>query len=179
MPMHRWADVSEPNYGVSLLNIGKYGYNVVGNVLGISLLRSPIYPDPYADEGNHEFVYAIYPHPGTWRHGTVQAARRLHSPLRFAVGRDATVQSSLLRLHGDPIELAALKRAEDSEDILLRLYEPHGNRANVTIETAFSLRNAALVNILESGDEPLAVEDDRRIKLAFRPFQMISLKLGF
>jgi alpha-mannosidase len=179
MPMHRWADVSEPNYGVSLLNIGKYGYNVIGNVLGISLLRSPVYPDPYADEGDHEFVYAIYPHPGTWRHGTVQAAGRLHSPLRFAMGRDATVQSSLLRLHGDPIELAALKRAEDSEDILLRLYEPHGNRANVTIETAFNLRKAALVNILESGDEPLAVENERRIKLAFRPFQLISLKLEF
>jgi alpha-mannosidase len=179
MPMHRWADISEPNYGVSLLNIGKYGYNVIGNVLGISLLRSPIYPDPYADEGYHEFVYAIYPHPGTWRHSTVQAARRLHSPLRFAVGRDATGQPSLLRLHGDPIELAALKKAEDSEDILLRLYEPHGSRANVTIETAFNLRNAALVNILESDDEPLAVEDGRRIKLAFRPFQMISLKLEF
>jgi alpha-mannosidase len=177
--MHRWADISEPNYGVSLLNIGKYGYNVVGNVLGISLLRSPIYPDPYADEGDHKFVYAIYPHPGTWRHSTVQAARRLHSPLRFAVGRDATVQSSWLRLHGDPIELAALKKAEDSDDILLRLYEPHGSRANVTIEMACSLRNAALVNILESGDEPLAIEDDRRIKLAFRPFQMLSLKLGF
>jgi len=93
MPMHRWADVSEPNYGVSLINIGKYGYNVIGNVLGISLLRSPIYPDPYADEGDHECVYAIYPHPGTWRHGTVKTARRLHSPLRFAVASDR--QSSL------------------------------------------------------------------------------------
>jgi alpha-mannosidase len=179
MPMHRWADVSEPNYGVSLLNIGKYGYNVHGNVLGISLLRSPIYPDPYADEGDHEFVYAIYPHPGTWRHGTVQAARRLHSPLRFAAVRDATLRSSLLRLHGDPVELAALKKAEDSNDFILRLYEPHGNRAKTTIETAKNLRNASLVNLLERDDQPLAVEDERRIKLSFRPFQMISLKLEF
>src|SRR4029077_7485283 len=115
-PAHRWIALSEPGYGVSLLNNGKYGHSADGNLLGISLLRSPIYPDPYADEGDHEFVYAIYPHPGTWRNGTVQAARRLHSPLRFAVRRDETVQSSLLRLHGDPIELAALKRAEDSED---------------------------------------------------------------
>ena len=166
--MHRWADISEPNYGVSLLNIGKYGYSVGGNVLGISLLRSPIYPDPYADEGDHEFVYAIYPHPGTWRHGTVQAARRLHSPLRFAAVRDATLRSSLLRLQGDPVELAALKKAEDSNDFILRLYEPHGN-----------LRNASLVNLLESDDQPLAVEDEHRIKLSFRPFQMISLKLEF
>lgn len=179
MPMHRWADLSEPNYGVSLINIGKYGYNVVGNVLGISLLRSPIYPDPYADEGDHEFVYAIYPHLGTWRNGTVQSARRLNSSLRFAAGGNATVQSSLLRLYGDPIELAALKKAEDSNDTLLRLYEPHGNRANTTIETAFSLRSAALVNILERNDEPLAVKDEHRINLSFRPFQMISVKLEF
>jgi alpha-mannosidase len=179
MPMHRWADLSEPNYGVSLLNIGKYGYNVNGNVLGISLLRSPIYPDPYADEGDHEFVYAIYPHPGTWRNGTVQAARRLHCPLRFAAVRDATVQPSLLRLYGDPVELAALKKAEDSNDIILRLYEPHGNRATTTIETAISLRNASLVSILEKSDQRLAVEDEHRIELCFHPFQMISLKLEF
>ena len=179
MPMHRWADVSEPNYGVSLLNIGKYGYNVNGNVLGISLLRSPIYPDPYADEGDHEFVYAIYPHPGTWRNGTVQAARRLQSPLRFAAVRNASVQPSLFRLQGDPVELAALKKAEDSNDIILRLYEPHGNRANTTIETGRSLRNASVVNILETGDQELVVEEEHRIKLTFRPFQLISLKLGF
>jgi alpha-mannosidase len=179
MPMHRWADLSEPDYGVSLINVGKYGYNVHENLLGISLLRSPIYPDPYADEGQHEFVYAIYPHRGTWRNGTVQAARHLHSPLRFTNVRNATIQPSFLRLHGDPVELAALKKAEDSDDIILRLYEPHGSRAHTTIETARLLRNASLVNILEKGDELLAVEDERRIKLSFRPFQMISLKLEF
>jgi alpha-mannosidase len=179
MPMHRWADVSEPNYGVSLLNIGKYGYNVHGNVFGISLLRSPVYPDPYADEGDHEFVYAIYPHSGTWRHGTVEAARRLHSPLRFAALRDAKVQPSLFRLHGDPVELAALKKAEDSDAIIIRLYEPHGNRAMTTIQTGIGLRNAFLVNILEKSDQRLAIEDDCLIKLAFSPFQMISLKLEF
>jgi alpha-mannosidase len=75
--------------------------------------------------------------------------------------------------------LAALKKAEDSDDIILRLYEPHGSRAHTTIETARLLRNASLVNILEKSDELLAVEDERRIKLSFRPFQMISLKLEF
>ena len=179
MSMHRWADLSEPNYGVSLLNIGKYGYDVRGNVLGISLLRSPIYPDPYADEGDHEFVYAIFPHAGTWRNGTVQAARRLHSPLRFASLRDPAIQPSLLRLHGDPIELAALKKAEDSNDIILRLYEPHGNRANTTVETAIALQSASVVTILEKTAHPLTVEKEHRIKLSFRPFQTISVRLEF
>jgi alpha-mannosidase len=179
MPMHRWADLSEPDYGVSLINVGKHGYNVDGNVLGISLLRSPVYPDPYADEGEHEFVYAIYPHQGTWRNGTVRAARYLHSSLRFTKLDNATTQPCLLRLHGDPVELSALKKAEDSNDIILRLYEPHGSRANATIETAERLRNASLANILENSDELLAVEEEHRIKLSFRPFQVISLKLEF
>jgi alpha-mannosidase len=179
LPMHRWADLSEPDYGVSLISVGKYGYNVHGNVLGLSLLRSPVYPDPYADEGEHEFVYAIYPHRGTWRNGTVQAARYLHSSLRFTKQNDPTIHSSLLRLHGDPVELAALKKAEDSNDIILRLYEPHGSRAITTIETAGRLRSASLVNILENSAELLAVEQEHRIKLSFRPFQVISLKLEF
>jgi alpha-mannosidase len=179
MPMHRWADLSEPDYGVSLISVGKYGYNAHGNVLGISLLRSPVYPDPYADEGEHEFIYAIYPHRGTWRNGTIQAARSLHSSLRFTKLDDATIHPSLLQLHGDPVELAALKKAEDSNDIILRLYEPHGSRAITTIETARSLRSASLVNILENNAELSAVEKEHRIKLSFRPFQVISLKLEF
>jgi alpha-mannosidase len=179
MPMHRWADLSEPDYGVSLISVGKYGYNVQGNVLGISLLRSPIYPDPYADEGEHEFIYGIYPHQGTWRNGTIRSARYLHSSLRFTKLDDPAIHQSLLRVHGDPVELAALKKAEDSDHIVLRLYEPHGSRANTTIETAGRLRGAWLVNILENSDEPLAVEQEHRIKLSFRPFQVISLRLEF
>jgi alpha-mannosidase len=103
----------------------------------------------------------------------------LHSSLRFTKLDDPTINPSLLRLHGDPVELAALKKAEDSNDIILRLYEPHGSRAITTIETARSLRSASLVNVLENNAELLAVEKEHRIKLSFRPFQVISLKLEF
>ena len=180
MPMHRWADLSEPDYGVSLINVGKYGYNVHGNVLGLSLLRSPIYPDPYADEGEHEFVYAIYPHRGTWRNGTVQAARHLHSPLRFTkVGRSRPVHPSLLRIHGDPVELAALKKAEDSDDIILRLYEPHGSRVTYYDRNGRTpAKCASLVNILENSDELLVVEDERRINLSSSPLSSDLLEVG-
>src|SRR6202020_2081190 len=114
---------------------------------------------------------------GTWRNGTVQAARYLHSSLRFTKLDGPTIQPSLLRLDGDPVELAALKKAEDSDHVVLWLYEPHGSRANTMIETAGRLRSASLVNILEDSDQPLVVELEHRIKLSFRPFQVISLKL--
>lgn len=179
VPAHRWADLSEPSYGVSLLNDGKYGYSAQGNVLGISLLRSPIYPDPYADEGDHELVYAIYPHAGDWRNGTVQAAEDMHYPLRVTAAHDTVIQASLFRFKTDPLKLACLKKAEDSDDLILRLYEPSGNRGQTTLETALPLKNAAIVNILEEPTADLIVEDGQRLTVSFTPFQVISLKLTF
>ena len=178
IPVHRWADLSEPGYGVSLLNNGKYGYSAHGNVLGISLLRGPIYPDPYADEGEHEFVYALYPHAGDWRSGTVRAAEEMHSPLKI-IPTSGSGWPSLFRFPEQSLRLASLKKAEDSEAIILRLYEPHGGRGTTTLETALPLQTAALVNILEDKTRELSIEDERRITFSFKPFQVISLKLGF
>jgi alpha-mannosidase len=177
VPAHRWVDLSEPSYGVSLLNNGKYGHSSDGNMLGISLLRSPIYPDPYADEGDHEFVYAIYPHRGSWRNGTVRAARELHSPLRHSAGDPSAYHPPLFRLRGDPLELACLKRAEDSDDVLVRLYEPNGDRGQAILESALDLERVCLVNILEEPLEELRIEDSRRVTVSFTPFKVVSLKL--
>jgi len=179
IPVHRWADLSEPGYGVSLLNDGKYGYSAHGNVLGISLLRAPIYPDPYADEGEHEFLYAVYPHSGDWRNGTVREAEEIHSPLRIISNAKAEGWPSLFRFTEESLKLAALKKAEDSDAIILRLYEPHGARGKTTIETALPLQKAAIVNILEDETEELSIEDERRMTLEFKPFQVVSLKLIF
>lgn len=179
VPAHRWVDLSEPSYGVSLLNNGKYGHSADGNLLGISLLRSPIYPDPYADEGDHEFIYAIYPHRGNWRNGTVRAAQELHSPLIYSRGSSAALHSSLFRLRGDPLELACLKRAEDSDDVLLRLYEPNGDRGQSVLESRLGIERAAIVNILEEQLQELPIEDARSLKVSFTPFQVISLRLSF
>jgi alpha-mannosidase len=179
IPVHRWADLSEPGYGVSLLNNGKYGYSAHGNVLGISLLRAPIYPDPYADEGEHEFLYAVYPHSGDWRNGTVREAEEIHSPLSIVSNAKAEGWPSLFRFTEESLKLAALKKAEDSDAIILRLYEAHGARGKTTIETALPLQKAALANILEDETQELSIEDERRITLEFNPFQVISLKLIF
>jgi alpha-mannosidase len=179
IPVHCWADLSESGYGVSLLNNGKYGYSAQGNVLGISLLRGPIYPDPYADEGEHEFVYAVYPHAGDWRNGTVREAEEMHAPLRIVPTSGSSGWRSLVRFSEESLRLASLKKAEDSEAIILRLYEPHGGRGKTTLETAVPLQKAAIVNILEDETQELTVENERRVTFEFRPFQVISLKLIF
>ncbi|MBV8587937.1 MAG: alpha-mannosidase, partial [Verrucomicrobia bacterium] len=177
VPGHRWIDLSEPGYGVSLLTDSKYGYSCHGNVLGISLLRSPIYPDPYADEGEHEFSYALFPHPGDWRTGTVHAAQHFNVPLYAA----AQGESKLAwRLSGGKLELACLKKAEDSDDVILRLYEPHGSRGTAELSvTGRRLEAAFLTNILEENETPIPVEDGSNLRIEFGPFQVITVKLRF
>jgi len=126
---HRFCDISEPGYGVALMNDGKYGHSAKGSVLGISLLRSPLYPDPLADEGEHRFTYSIYPHPGDWTAaGVTREAFALNSPLVPVRGGGAPESSAFVEAEGLELALAGFKRSEDGEAVVLRLYEPHGAR---------------------------------------------------
>ena len=130
VPGHRFADLSEPGYGAALLNDGRYGHHALGGELGLSLLRSPVWPDPLADEGEQELTYALYPHAGGWLEGGVLAeAEDLNRPL-LARRTRAAAGASLrpLRLDGVPAGLGALKVLEDGGGLLLRVYEPQGAR---------------------------------------------------
>lgn len=177
VPAHRWADLSEGNYGVSLINDGKYGHSLEDNVLGLSLLRSPIYPDPLADEGEHEFRYAIFPHEGDWRTQTITEAESFNAPLSASVsaanGGDWPMEQSLLQVKNKALRLAALKKCEDSDDLLLRVYESHGTRGHIELETIFPLQSTEPVDVLE---RPLDHDGDSSA-MAFTPFQVLSLKL--
>jgi alpha-mannosidase len=182
VPGHRWVDLSEPNYGVTLITDSKYGYSIEGNVIGLSLLRAPIYPDPFADEGSHEFSYALYPHAGDWRNSTVRTARSFNSPLSGILLENGSPDFSRfaipIRLTGDRLELSALKKAEDSDALILRLYEAHGDRGQAVIESSADLREALLVNILEEPIKPLEMDEKKRVLLPFTPFQVLTVKLG-
>ena len=148
-------------------------------MIGLSLLRAPIYPDPFADEGSHEFSYALYPHAGDWRTSTVRAAQNFNSPLTgiFDGSSDSSQFVTPIRLTGDRLELSALKKAEDSDATILRVYEPHGDRGQAVIESSEPLREALLVNILEEPIKPLQIDEKRRVPLAFTPFQVLTVKL--
>jgi len=176
---HRFCDLSEPGYGVALLNDGKYGHSAKGNVLGISLLRSPLYPDPLADEGEHRFTYSLVPHPGDWTAaGVAREAFALNAPL-FAV--EAQVETlpqpfSLLEAEGLELALGSLKMAEEGEGVILRLYEPHGARGESTLRFARPLKRVERVNLLEETEEPLEVHRGA-VRLTVRPFEVVALRL--
>src|SRR5258707_13903026 len=100
-------------------------------------------------------------------------------PLTATTAGETPVHPSVFRFKANPLKFACLKKAEDSDDVILRLYEPYGKRGQTTLETALPLKKAASVNILEEQADDLAVADEQRIAVSFTPFHVISLELTF
>ena len=172
VPGHRFADLSEPGFGLALLNNGKYGHSARGNMLGLSLVRSPVYPDPLADEGRQSFTYALMPHAGDWHEGGVrEEAEDLNQPLlaTAASGVAAGVLTPIATF-GIAAALSGLKPAEDGKGLVLRVYEPAGRRGDFAVTVPEGWRLGESVNILE---EPY----ERGPGAALRPFEIRSWKL--
>ncbi len=148
---HRFIDLSDAGFGLALLNDAKYGHSVRGNVLGLSLLRSPIYPDPLADEGEQKFTYALMPHNGEWYAGGVrEEAEALNQPLIVIAAKGLAAGSlTPMRFNGDTIALSALKIAENGEGLVLRVYEPAGAHRAFAFEAPAGWRKEGAVNLLE------------------------------
>jgi len=172
VPGHRFADLSEHGFGAALLTDSKYGYSCYGGDLRVSLLRSPKSPDPEADMGTHEFAYALMPHAGGWREaGVLREAALFNAPLRWTTVGPA---EPFAIVDGDLV-LETIKRAEDSDDLVLRFYEPYGGRgvARVHVDAARAWRT----NLLEEEPQELAVESGAFV-LPFRPREVITVKVA-
>jgi len=176
---HRWMDLSECGYGVSLLNDSRYGCDTKDNVMRLTLLRSTILPDLHADEGHHEFTYSLYPHGGDWREGhTVRAAWELNVPVRSAMTRtesDASARS-FLSLEGTPVVVETLKPAQDGKGLILRLYEPHGGRGPVEVKTDLSVAEVFECNCVEENGKKIKSKSGR-FDFQIKPFQIRTFRL--
>uniref|UniRef100_A0A8K9V7M1 alpha-mannosidase n=1 Tax=Oncorhynchus mykiss TaxID=8022 RepID=A0A8K9V7M1_ONCMY len=179
---HKWADLSEHGFGVSLLNDSKYGYSVHQNTMTLSLLRAPKSPDANADMGSHQFTYAVMPHTGTFQEASViQWAYNLNSPLRLidhAPGSH-TVAWSAFSVSAAAVILETVKQAEDRKDgLVVRLYESHGSSVSVYLTTGFPITEAWHCDLLERVDSsrpaPITASG---ISISFSPFQIVSLLL--
>ena len=178
---HRFVDLSEPAYGVAVLNDGKYGHSVVGGTIGLSLVRGPLSPDPFADEGEHHFMYSLLPHPGAWIDaGVVHEAHALNAPLvAVPVASGATGVPALVAIDGVDLGFGALKRAHERDGLVLRLYEPHGIAGRTVLTFSQDVRAATAVTLLEEdADWPLE-HDGRTVTLRVRPFGIMSILLEF
>jgi alpha-mannosidase len=183
VPAQQWADLSEGGYGVSLINDGKYGYSALDHVLTLSLLRAPTHPDPEADQGEHHFTYALYPHAGDWRQGTIAHAKRLNHPLRVhpvtGAGTWLPVEFGLVKCQTPGVVIDTVKKAEDSSALIVRVYEAHGGRVTTSLAFAIPVESAEEVNLLEEPVGPVDVIVDT-LRFSLTPYQIRSfrVKLG-
>jgi alpha-mannosidase len=174
---HRWADLAEPDFGVALLNDCKYGYATQGNVMRLSLLRSPKYPDAVADMGHHTFRYALLSHAGDFREaGVIQEGYRFNSPLIMRATDAAATEVSFFGMSSPNVVVDTVKKAEDSDALILRLYESHGKRGAVRLTSPLPVRSAARCNLLEEVQTAL-VWVDGGVDVEITPFQIVTLKL--
>lgn len=194
---HRFADLSEHNYGVSIINDSKYGFATAGKLMRLSLLRSPKAPDEHADMGRHSIRWAILPHKGSLSSTTVRAAYAFNSPLKVISAPKAAVESlksvPIKLINSDEsasIILDTIKRGHDDEDvsrreglrvnagqsIILRLYESLGGRSRGTIQTEFNVKRVTKVNILEDEIEEVPLEDGK-FDITLRAFEVATYKL--
>ena len=180
VPAHRWVDLSEAGYGVSLLNDSRYGCDVHEHVMRLTLLRSTTFPDPEADRGSHQFTYSLLPHAGDWIEGeTVRRALELNTPIRAhlgAVPADVPAARSYVTLSGPSVILETLKPAEDADGSILRLYDPHGARGEVTVTLDFPVTQVLACNLVEENAEEVPLHG-HTFRFTIQPFQIRTFRL--
>ena len=177
----KWIDLSEGDQGVAILNDCKYGHDVRGNVMRISLLRSPKAPDPLCDMGRHRFTYVVLPHFGPHNYaGVVQAAYALNAPVRWAwLDRHAGQSGALppfVSCEDRNLVVETVKKAEDSNDLIVRLYECHNARGSTELACARVPKAAYLCDLEEKVIAELDVHEGM-VLFEYRPFEIITIKL--
>lgn len=178
---HKWADLSEFDYGVALLNDSKYGYDIKDAVMRMTLIKSGIFPNPDADKEVHQFTYALFPHQGDYRQAKViQQAYDLNCPM-YALTKDTNQKIdeqaySLFSLDAENVFADTVKKAQDNEDIIIRMYEAYGKRTRVTLN-AENIRplEAWECDLMENKEKKLEIE---KFSMSFemKPFEIKTFR---
>ena len=183
VPAQRWADISDSKHGLSLLNDCKYGYDAKGNVLRLSLLRSPEWPDPHADEGHHEFTYSLYPHGGGWKDAlTIRRGYELNYKLiALPFGKHEgkfPPEYSFLQTKSDNVIVSAVKKAEDENALILRFYEWAGKQGEVSMQLPAGATSASETDLMERPSGQLSILNGE-VRVPTKPYEIKTVKVQF
>ena len=177
----KWMDFSEGHYGVSLLNDCKYGHSVKDGVIALTLVKSGIEPNPDCDQGEHRFTYSLYPHAGDWRCGTIPEAYCLNQPAYAVRGGEAGTSFSLADTLDSNVMLETVKRAEDGDGWIARVYETDNAR---TRSSLFWARPVASVEECSGIEEPIAPvsftalpQGGAEIPFTIKPFEIKTFRI--
>ena len=184
VPAMRWADMGDGKHGLSLLNQSKYGYDAVGNVLRLSLLRSPTWPDPEADQGHHHFHYAVYPHAGSWKDAlTMRHGWEYDYPLTAIVttahSGSLPAEHSFASVPTENVVLTAVKKAEDTKGLIFRVYEWAGKSATAEFHVPPGATSASVTNLMETPEgSPLTVKGDV-VEVPIHPYEILTIRVDY
>ena len=163
---HKWADLSEGDYGVSIINDCKYGYDIKDSLMRITLMRAPICPDPVGDKGVSTFVYRLYPHAGNWSQAdTVKYAFELNQPLKGYAAKAQSgsicAEKSFVEVSRRNIAVDAVKPAQDGNGLIIRMYEAGKSRGNVKVKLNFAdVKKVIECNLMEVDENELEFSDN-------------------
>lgn len=180
---HKWADLSENSSGISLLNDCKNGYGIKKGDMSLTLIKSGTYPNEDADIGEHEFTYSIYPHAGRWQEAkTVEMAYNLNVPmLAKRTGRQEGCggeYESFLKCSQESCFVEVIKKAEDGNGVIVRMYENKNNRVRAQIQTAYPIAHVYECNLLEENEEELTAGKNC-FETVFKPYEIKTFRLIF
>jgi alpha-mannosidase len=184
VPAQHWADLGDGQHGFSLINDSKFGYDAVGNLLRLSLLRSPLSPDPDADRGHQHFAYALYPHAGDWKQAmTVRHGYEFNYKLTAMQVNPHTgalpAEHSFTAVAPEDVILTAMKKAEDSNALIFHIYEWAGKSANVELTPPPGATAATETNLLEKPEgAPLAINAGH-LTLPIRPYEILAVRVDY
>lgn len=173
----QWVDLSERNYGVSLLNNCKYGHDIKDNVMRLTLLKSATHPDPVQDQGEQNFTYSLLPHSGDFIDGnTVKHAYELNQPLKSIKGMlKSEVKKQLFKFNDANILVDAIKKAEDEDMIIIRFHDYSGSRQNVSIDSDYEITGWMETNLME---KPIGnLRNENSINVVVNPYEIKTLMI--
>lgn len=174
----KWMDVSEGHYGVSLLNDCKYGHSVKDSCIGLTLIKSGTEPNPTTDQEMHFFTYSLYPHAETWKAaGTVPQAFFLNQPALVSKGGKPGESFSLASLNVPNVVLETVKKAEDGDGVILRMYECENARTPVTLTFNRPFASAESCNCLEEPDGESVKVDGNKVSFLVKPFEIKTIRI--
>lgn len=184
VPALRWADESDGQHGFSLINDSKYGYDGVGNLLRLTLLRSPVWPDPDADRGHQHFTYALYPHAGDWKQAmTVRHGYEYNYALRAVPVEAHTgnlpAEHSFVGVGPDHVVLTAMKKAEDSHALVFHLYEWAGKGGTIELRVPPGATGAEETNLLEKPEGGALPISGDRVTVPVHPYEIVAVRVDY
>ena len=180
----RWADLGNEQHGFSILNDSKYGYDASGNVLRLTLLRSPTWPDPEADRGPQDFRYALYPHVGSWKQAeTMHRGYEFNYPIYHvqvaAHAGSLPPEHSWIAVDNPNVTLTSVKKAEDSDALIFRLVEWAGKESEVKLHVPAGATTAAETNLMEKPEPHPAQLSGNTITAPIHPYEILTLEATY